>query len=85
MQTRTTRQADFQPTRPEDPRLTPTHFDLILTITPQSRRTDREAWKLDPSVGQTDRKILIGNMTRREVAHLIATAADWMAYLGDEA
>lgn len=83
MQTRTTITHKFEPAPfPEDG--VPALFRLIRTTDHESRRTDRELWKLDTSVTPYTEREVVATLTRRQVSELIADGADWLAWGGED-
>lgn len=60
----------------------PRAFRLRFTMTPQSRRSNRESWRDDRSIGEPEVTEL--PLSRSQLAALISDGAEWLAYLGEE-
>lgn len=82
VETRTHREPKLTPQTPEDETQVPQTFRLDLWTTPQRRDGHSRAWL---ATGPPEVKRLVDGITRAEMATLIADAADWLAYLGEDA
>lgn len=82
MQTRVTRKIIIEPSDEITP---PGSFDLIIVVTQEARRSDREIWRQDSDApGTNPLRTRVASLTRAGLAGLIAKGADWLAYVSDD-
>lgn len=78
MQSRTRTEYKFEP---EGEGL-PETFSLIGELVTETRRSNRENWYQDYSM--RSRTVAAAELSRGQVAALIASGADWLAWTGED-